>query len=63
MLDKFKSRKFILALLGAVLPIVGAYFSGDIAIGEALQLSTAAICSYVFGQGYVDGKAAEAAAK
>ena len=60
MLEKIKSRKFILAVLGAILPIVGAYFSGDIPIAEALQLSVASIVAYVFGQGYVDGKAAEA---
>tara|TARA_R110002020_G_scaffold150501_1_gene327287 strand:+ start:6039 stop:6227 length:189 start_codon:yes stop_codon:yes gene_type:complete len=60
MMQKLKSRKFILALLGAVLPIVGAYFSGDIAIGEALQLSAAVVVSYIFGQGYVDAKAVEA---
>ena len=58
MLEKLKSRKLILAVLGAVLPIVGSYLSGDIAIGEAMQLSTAAICSYLFGQGYADGQAA-----
>lgn len=60
MLAKLRSRKFILAVLGVILPIAGAYFSGDIPLLEGLQLSIAAICSYVFGQGYVDGQAAAA---
>ena len=56
MLEKLKSRKFWFAVLGSILPLAGAYLSGDIPIGEALQLSTAAICSYLFGQSYVDAK-------
>ena len=58
MLDKLKSRKFLFALLGSVLPLVAQYFSGDIALSDALQLSAAVCVSYIFGQGYVDGQAA-----
>ena len=59
MLDKMKSRKFVFALLGAVLPLVAQYFSADITITESLQLSAAVVVSYIFGQGYVDAAAAK----
>jgi len=59
MLAKMKSRKFIVCLLGTIAPVVASYLTGEIAIGEALQLSTAAVCSYLFGQSFVDGKTAE----
>ena len=59
MIQKLKSRKFLLALVGVLLPIAGAYLSGDILIGEAITLSVGVIVSYIFGQGYVDGKALE----
>jgi len=59
--DKLKSRKFAFALLGAVLPLVAQYFSGDIMLSEAIQLSAAVIVSYIFGQGYVDGQIAKKA--
>ena len=61
MLEKVKSRKFIAAFVGALLPPVLAYLGQEIELGEALQLSAAVIVSYIFGQGYVDGKAAEGA--
>jgi hypothetical protein len=57
--DKLKSRKFWFALLGAVLPIIAQYFSSEVELSEALQLSTGVIAAYLFGQGYVDGKALE----
>ena len=59
MLQKFKSRKFIAAFLGSLLPPVLAWLGEDIQLGEACQLSVAVIVSYIFGQGFVDGKAAE----
>lgn len=59
--DKLKSRKFWAALLGAVLPIAAAYLSGDVALDKALELSSAVLISYVFGQGAVDALAARAA--
>tara|TARA_R100000808_G_C2068239_1_gene96814 strand:+ start:405 stop:596 length:192 start_codon:yes stop_codon:yes gene_type:complete len=59
MLEKMKSRKFVFALLGAVLPLVAQYFSGDITLTESLQLSAAVVVSYIFGQGYVDAAAAK----
>jgi len=63
MRHKLKSRKFWLALIGATLPIAAQFISQDIAIGEALQLSTLTVVSYIFGQGYVDANAAAAEAK
>ena len=61
MFDKLKSRKFWFAFLGAVLPIVAQYMTDEVALNEALQLSAAIVVSYIFGQGYVDGKALEGA--
>jgi len=58
--DKLKSRKFICALLGAVLPIAAAYLTGEVALDKALELSSAVLISYVFGQGAVDALAARA---
>ena len=57
-MDKFKSRKFWFALLGALLPIVVQAMTDDIATAEALQLSAAIIVSYILGQGYVDANSA-----
>lgn len=59
MFEKFKSRKFIAAFIGALCPPILAYLGQEIALGEALQLSAAVIVSYIFGQGYVDAKAVE----
>ena len=58
--SKLKSRKFWFAFLGALLPIVAQFMTDDIAMQEALQLSAGIVVAYLFGQGYVDGKAAEA---
>lgn len=62
MSDKLKSRKFWFALLGAILPIVAQYMSADVDLNSAIQLSVGIIVAYIFGQGYVDGKAVEGAA-
>ena len=59
MTEKLKSRKFWFAFLGALLPVVAQYLTDAVPISEALQLSVAVIVSYIFGQGYVDGKALE----
>ena len=58
--DKLKSRKFWFALLGAVLPIVLQLMTGEVTWEVALTASITVIVGYLFGQGYVDGKAAEA---
>ena len=59
MFDKLKSRKFWFALLGAVLPIAAQAFTEEVALAEAVTLSVGVIVAYIFGQGYVDGKALE----
>jgi len=59
MSEKLKSRKFWFAFIGALLPIIAQLLTDDIALSEALQLSAAIVVSYIFGQGYVDGKAVE----
>ena len=59
MLDKLKSRKFWFAFLGALLPIIAQFMSEDISMDAALQLSVGVVVAYIFGQGYVDGNAAE----
>lgn len=61
MMQKFKSRKFIAALVGALMCPILAYVAEDMALAEACQISAGILASYIFGQGYVDGKAAEAA--
>jgi uncharacterized membrane protein len=57
--DKLKSRKFWIALLGAVLPIVASYLSAEIDLEAATRASSAVLCTYLLGQGYADGKAAK----
>lgn len=57
--EKLKSRKFWFALLGAILPVVAQYFSTEVDLGTAIQVSAGVIAAYLFGQGYVDGKALE----
>ena len=59
MMGKLKSRKLAMALLGAVMPIVGSYLSSEIDLERALALSVAAVVAYLASQGYVDGKRVE----
>jgi len=60
-LDKLKSRKFWFALVGAILPIVMQLLTGELTWELAVAASVTVIVGYLFGQGYVDGKTAEAA--
>ena len=62
MFEKLKSRKFWFAFMGALLPVIAQYLTDAVPLAEALQLSAAVIVSYIFGQGYVDGKALEGVA-
>jgi uncharacterized membrane protein len=57
--EKLKSRKFWLALLGALLPIVAQALTGEVGWQEATMASITLLASYILGQGYVDGKAVE----
>jgi len=59
MLAKLKSRKFWFALVGALLPLLAQYFTGEVGWSEAVMSTTAVLMSYIFGQGYVDAAAAQ----
>jgi len=59
MSEKLKSRKFWFALLGSVLPIVAQAMTGEVGWDQAVMLSVGVMASYIFGQGYVDGKGLE----
>lgn len=58
MLEKLKSRKFWMALGGALLPIVAQGMTGEVGWEEACMLSVGVLMSYIIGQGYVDGQIA-----
>jgi|GEM_PF-6977009 hypothetical protein len=58
-MDKFKSRKFWFALFGSLLPIIASYLTAELSLEAALTASSAVLCTYIIGQGYVDGKSAE----
>ena len=55
-MEKLRSRKFWLALLGALAPYVFQVITGEIDAETAYQASAAIIGSYLFGQSYVDGQ-------
>lgn len=57
--DKLRSRKFWIALLGAIMPIAAQAVTGEVGWQEAVLASVTLLASYVLGQGYVDGKALE----
>ena len=55
---KLISRKFWLAVVGALAPIALETMSGSIDPVSALYASTTVIVSYILGQAYADGQAA-----
>lgn len=58
MLQKFKSRKFILAIIGALIAIVNAVLDavGGPAINtEAVLTILGPIIAYILGEAYADG--------
>ena len=57
--DKLRSRKFWIAVIAALLPIVAQALTSEIGVDQAIQASVAVVVAYLFGQAYVDGKAAE----
>jgi len=57
--EKMKSRKFWFAIIAALLPIIAQFMGQEIDPEAALQMSLTVVIAYLFGQGYVDGKAAE----
>tara|TARA_Y100000593_G_scaffold51220_1_gene96376 strand:- start:228 stop:428 length:201 start_codon:yes stop_codon:yes gene_type:complete len=56
---RLKSRKFIAAFCGAIMPPILAYLNQEIALAEMITLSVAVVISYIFGQGAVDYAAAK----
>ena len=59
MSEKMKSRKLWLAIVGAILPVLGSLITGAIDMDAACKASSAIICTYLLGQGYTDGKTME----
>lgn len=59
MVEKLKSRKFWLALLGALIPALAHYLDGSVSLEQAMQAASAVVVAYLFSQGYADGKALE----
>ena len=57
---KLKSRKFWVAMIGALLPIVTSYLTNEVDLEAACKASSAIFCTYILGQGWVDGQAAKA---
>jgi uncharacterized membrane protein len=56
--ERLKSRKFWMALLGALLGIASPMLDGSIPPEKGLEAAVAVLIAYVLGQGYADaGKA------
>lgn len=53
---RLKSRKFWMALLGALLPIAASYLTSEVDIDQAIKAGSAVLCTYLLGQGYADGQ-------
>ena len=51
---RLKSRKFWMALLGAILPVVASYLTGEVDLEAAMKASSAVLCTYLLGQGAQD---------
>ena len=60
-MDKLKSRKFWMAVVGALTPIMAQFFSQEINLEQSLVATSAILISYIFGQAYVDAKSVGAA--
>lgn len=57
--SKLKSRKFWLALMGALMGVASPLLSGEIPPEKGLEMAIAILVSYVLGQGYVDAQKAK----
>ena len=55
-MQKLKSRKFWIAVIGSLVPLAGQYLAQDFTLEQALTASSAVLISYIFGQAYVDGQ-------
>ncbi len=56
--SRIVSRKFWMAVVGALTPIALETMSGSIDAATAVYASTTVIVSYILGQAYQDGQAA-----
>ena len=56
--SRIVSRKFWMAVVGALTPIALQTMSGSIDPATAVYASTTVIVSYILGQAYQDGQAA-----
>jgi uncharacterized membrane protein len=56
-MEKLKSRKFWVAIVGALVPVISEAFGLDLD-PEAIMSIAGIVIGYVLGQGYVDGQAA-----
>ena len=54
--SKLKSRKFWLALMGALMGVAAPLLSGEVSPEKGLEMAIAILVSYVLGQGYVDAQ-------
>jgi len=61
-MDKLKSRKFWIAVLGALLGIAAPVINGDIPADKGLELAMGVLVSYLLGQSYQDGQKAKSSA-
>jgi len=58
-MEKFKSRKFWTAIVGSLIPIAAQVATGEVGWQAAVGMSVTILLGYIFGQGYVDGRAKE----
>ena len=55
-MDKIKSRKLFVAILGALLPILMSYLTEAVDLDGAIRASSAVLVAYLASQGYADGQ-------
>ena len=56
---RLRSRKFWLAVMGALMGVALPIVNGEIPPERGLEAAAAVLVSYILGQAYQDGKAAE----
>ena len=60
--SKLRSRKFWMALMGALMGVAAPLLSGEVPPEKGLEMAIAILVSYVLGQGYVDAQKAKSGA-
>ena len=56
---RLRSRKFWLAVMGALMSVAMPVINGEVPPERGLEAAAAVLVSYILGQAYQDGKAAE----